>query len=483
MITNEKQYRITRNSAKGFARAIEEFDAAARERLGIHPQLVKAELDAMESQLADLRNELNEYEQLKAADLSVISVTSLDSLADGLIKARIASGLSQRALAQRLALKEQQIQRYEAGRYESASYRRMCQIAHALGVRIENEILLPVVPANFEGLLAKVAQVGLNREFVVGRLLSKADAAIAEGELPDERNDQKLTEKATGTLERVFGWTRENILGAQALAEVWNGPATAHCKMRKGRRESEANLFAAYARHLAVAAMRGMDDRPTKAIPIDPAEMRKRILAHDDGADDLRTILHVVWDLGVVVLPLKGPGRFHRACWHSEGRNAIVLKQPSNDEARWAFDLLHELFHAGQRPEQDASAFVTKEATTSTIRETNGAATAGEYAGNVMLDCNAEALAQDCMSLACKKVDRLTGAVRQVAESRNVDRGALANFLAFRLSLQGLNWWGAAADVQPKSDPWEVARDVFLERHPYQLDNEIDRALLDRALD
>ena len=109
----------------------------------MHPRLLRAELEAMESQLADLREELEEYEQLKSADLSVISVATFDELADGLIKARIAAGLSQRALAQRLEIKEQQIQRYEAERYASASYRRLCEVERALGVRIENEILLP----------------------------------------------------------------------------------------------------------------------------------------------------------------------------------------------------------------------------------------------------------------------------------------------------------------------------------------------------
>ena len=161
MITNERQYRITRNKAKGFARAIEEFDAEAQEGLGVHPRLVQAELEGMESLLSDLHREMAEYERLKSADLSVISVTSFDELADGLIKARIAAGLSQRALAQRLELKEQQIQRYEAERYAPASYRRMCQVAHALGLRIESEILLPMVSASFEGLLAKGRSGGI----------------------------------------------------------------------------------------------------------------------------------------------------------------------------------------------------------------------------------------------------------------------------------------------------------------------------------
>ena len=65
---------------------------------------------------------------------------------------------------------------------------------------------------------------------------------------------------------------------------------------------------------------------------------------------------------------------------------------------------------------------------------------------------------------------------------RDVSTGALVNYLAFALSWQGINWWGAAANLQRKSDPWKVVRDVFVERHPYRIDDEIDRALLDRAL-
>ena len=144
MITNERQYKITRKKAAGFASAIEQFNTNSQERTDVHPRLLRAELEALKSQLVDLRTELEEYEQLKSADLSAISVASFDELANGLIKARIAAGLSQRALAQRLNLKEQQIQRYEAERYATASYRRLCEVAHALGIQVENEMLLRV---------------------------------------------------------------------------------------------------------------------------------------------------------------------------------------------------------------------------------------------------------------------------------------------------------------------------------------------------
>ena len=133
MITNERQYRITRNKAKKILRALEEFDATTSERTRVHPRLVQAEREAIEGQLAILREELKEYEQLKSASVSDIVVSSIDELPEGLIKARIAAGLSQRELAQRLEIKAQQIQRYEAERYASASYQRLCEIAHALG--------------------------------------------------------------------------------------------------------------------------------------------------------------------------------------------------------------------------------------------------------------------------------------------------------------------------------------------------------------
>ena len=134
MITNERQYRITRNKAKSFERSLEEFDAGSPKRAGVHPKLVQAERDALVSQLASLREELEEYEHLKSAGVSAIVVSSIDELPEGLIKARIARGLSQSQLAQRLDLKAQQIQRYEAERYASASYQRLCEVAHALGV-------------------------------------------------------------------------------------------------------------------------------------------------------------------------------------------------------------------------------------------------------------------------------------------------------------------------------------------------------------
>ena len=78
----------------------------------------------------------------------------------------------------------------------------------------------------------------------------------------------------------------------------------------------------------------GTDD----PIPTDAAAMRRRIRKSYKTVD-LRSALHIAWDLGVVVLPLHDRGTFHGACWRYEGRNAVVLKQTSGHEARWLFDV------------------------------------------------------------------------------------------------------------------------------------------------
>ena len=133
MIKNERQYRITKAQADQFSEALRELDGETAEGLGLHPLLFKAKKDAVRSQLSDLEEELRDYERLKSGEFEF---GRLDSVADVpmlLIRARIARGLSQKTLAGRLGLKEQQIQRYEASEYASASLARIRSVAEVLG--------------------------------------------------------------------------------------------------------------------------------------------------------------------------------------------------------------------------------------------------------------------------------------------------------------------------------------------------------------
>ncbi len=137
MIKNEKLYRITRHHADQFAAAICALEAGEDQNPRISPRLRQAEIDGMKSVLGGLQEEMREYEALKGGAVRAFVLGSLDELPLTLIKARIAAGLTQRELAARLGLKEQQIQRYEANDYASANFERLREIAGAIGVRCE----------------------------------------------------------------------------------------------------------------------------------------------------------------------------------------------------------------------------------------------------------------------------------------------------------------------------------------------------------
>ena len=140
MIKNERQYRITKAQAQKFEQSLAKLNECSEETKQDNPLLWQAKKSAVESQLNDLREEIEEYEKLINSSSRkpsiVFALKSIESLPQGLIKARIAKKLSQKELAEQLGLKEQQIQRYEATNYSSASLTRVIKISQVLGIKL-----------------------------------------------------------------------------------------------------------------------------------------------------------------------------------------------------------------------------------------------------------------------------------------------------------------------------------------------------------
>ena len=143
MIKNERQYKITKAQAVRFSNALESLRQRPRNDDSLHPVIAKAQEDALRSQLADLESDLSEYEAIKSGEFQLDSLKVVADLPSILIKARIAQGLSQKELAERIGLKEQQIQRYEATDYASANLARIMEVASAFGVDINSPSITP----------------------------------------------------------------------------------------------------------------------------------------------------------------------------------------------------------------------------------------------------------------------------------------------------------------------------------------------------
>ena len=138
MIANERQFQHTRKQMVELEHLLASVLAGAAGDDGFR-DIQRA---ALEGQLADLREEVAEYESLRSGATTVIESGTLAGLPDALIKARIARRWTQADLAEALGVAEQQIQRYEASRYSGASFARLCDVAAALDATVSETITL-----------------------------------------------------------------------------------------------------------------------------------------------------------------------------------------------------------------------------------------------------------------------------------------------------------------------------------------------------
>ncbi len=131
MIYSDKQYGVSSAQLAKLQEAL----AAAKDRASDQPWLKEAEIDALKSQIADIEAELAEYDLLKSRQVSFSKTYALEDLPRVLVQARIGSGMSQTDLAEKLRMKPQQVQRYEATDYMGASLGRLIEVSRALGVK------------------------------------------------------------------------------------------------------------------------------------------------------------------------------------------------------------------------------------------------------------------------------------------------------------------------------------------------------------
>jgi DNA-binding XRE family transcriptional regulator len=139
VITNQREYRITKS---WIARFEKELIANDTRELGPRedPGMRKVVHDAIASEIEVLRAQIDHYEKLRDGHITSREITSLHELPIALIEARIAARLTQRQLADRIGVAEQQVQRWEANNYSGVGLDRLQSIADALGMQIRETI-------------------------------------------------------------------------------------------------------------------------------------------------------------------------------------------------------------------------------------------------------------------------------------------------------------------------------------------------------
>lgn len=137
MISNKRQYDVAKAKLKRYRELL---DAAGQAKQKMPPDAYSVMVQGLMLDVEEVEAQLRAYEQL--SNVCSLRLSRLEDLGEILIKARIAREYTQEGLAEKLGLKAQQIQRYEAAKYLSASLRRVLAVAEGLGIRVESDVWL-----------------------------------------------------------------------------------------------------------------------------------------------------------------------------------------------------------------------------------------------------------------------------------------------------------------------------------------------------
>ena len=148
-ILNERDARRARATLDRAERATSAAADLEKARSGLPSTVIERHRRAVSKVTSDLTASLARYERAKDGDISGLLDGAEREPGLALVAARIARGWSQKTLAERLGLREQQVQRYEADRYRSISLSNFRRVADELGV-------------NFKAALGESPRIRLN---------------------------------------------------------------------------------------------------------------------------------------------------------------------------------------------------------------------------------------------------------------------------------------------------------------------------------
>jgi HTH-type transcriptional regulator/antitoxin HigA len=327
MITNERQYRITKGEVGRFKAALHDFKEIDLVRQGIDPVIVTAQRSSLEQQLKDLESQVLDYEKLRSGRVKRLFPTSISDIGHSLIEARIAQNLSQRALAERLGMKEQQIQRYEQDRYLTANLNRVAEVADALHLD-----LVAFFDSRTDTILDKIAP-NLRAGFDVSRL------PVKEMRKRGWLDGMQLPEKLTGPLSDLD-------LAAAFVSQAVDSHALHRQHVRAGSKQDEYALLAWKAQLLSKAGK--VASTLVQVQPFNGQAVIGRLIDLSTREDGPLEAIKILQEHGVILVLERHLPATHLdgAAMLLDGKIPVIGLTLRHDRLdNFWFTLLHELGH------------------------------------------------------------------------------------------------------------------------------------------
>lgn len=137
MIRTETEYQNSLKKIEQSERLFREQESKLAAE-GLRPEQIKRGLDPSRVFLDQIRDEIESYEGLKKGKFDELE--NLHGIGQMLIGVRIALGLSQRELAEKLGVHESQVSRDERNEYYGIAVERVSRILEALGVIVTTRV-------------------------------------------------------------------------------------------------------------------------------------------------------------------------------------------------------------------------------------------------------------------------------------------------------------------------------------------------------
>jgi DNA-directed RNA polymerase specialized sigma subunit len=142
MIRNENEYQEAVRRLQEEKERLTEHQRRL-ESTGLSQDEVKLALDPLRSFHEQFVEEVDSYERLKRGEMN--ELMNLHGLGHMLVGLRIALGLTQREIAERLGIHESQVSRDERNEYHGITVDRATRVLDALGVRLISAFDQPVL--------------------------------------------------------------------------------------------------------------------------------------------------------------------------------------------------------------------------------------------------------------------------------------------------------------------------------------------------
>lgn len=481
MIKNERQVKMSKSKLSQFKAHLKKIE---KDRKKIDKKSYEYEKSALENQINELENSIFEYERLWNSGRSIETVGKISDIPSILIRARISQGMSQKEFAERMGVKEQQIQRYEATNYESASLSRIRDFVESFDIPLQDEYAFHTPLLTIEEFISRIRKAGIEKEFIINRLLSPKAKSLLENKKLD-RPDSLIIE-IYDHISNIFGWTYNQVVSNENLAVNPMILGDIKFKVPKNASKNKVGTYTLYSNYLGQLLKKGIEHQAISKLPNDPFEVRRGII-DKFGSINIENSLRYIWDLGVPVLALNDPGGFHGLYMNEEGRIVIVINHLTKSPATWLFSLFHEFWHAVNAQEEMRKGIIEIE-DLSIISESENIdvkeeLTASMFAGAILLGRPVDPIVNKCIDRAEGLIPRYKNVVIEVAKEENVPVDVLANCVAFKASLYGGNFWGAAHNLQQEEkDIPRIARNVLLSYVDFSHISGFDLDLLRRSL-